>query len=955
MTADDVGRSGATAQTLLLDRRAEQRTIHDTLTAFAAAPSARHGPLLFAGRLGLGKSTLLEMVRQEARELGLTHLDACGFPHAGRAYLMARQWFLAEARPLLLQPLERSVLGLETQGRLVDRGVNSILPALERADAFDALDALSSRVAYLRGPLVLLLDDAHWADRNSVDWLHRLLRQQPTAPVLAVLACSPEEPSPTERSLGELATLPGTVHRELRPLAFPAVRALAGTLLGEEPDAAFSSALYRATGGVPLSVVDTLRRAAAEGVRPTASAAGLIDQYAMTGIGQGLLPRLGRLGPAHLRMAQAVAVLGPNATLSTAGRLAGLPPARAAQSLDRLRDAMVLDPERVQFDHPLYAKAVYDAIPSGERGGLHARAARLLTDAGHGPEVAAVHVMAAPPDGDPWAVEQLRAAAARSLAAGAPEDADRLLARAQDEPPPSGLLADLHYERGVATYPIDPQQSAVHLRAALGDTGPHEAAVRLLAKALAHENRLAEAVGLLEKEYRRTGRPSSSRQRLMAECFLWSAFWEEEGDAGPRHRLLRRLCDRITTSTPETRRLLILRAWYATLRGEPVATALRAVRLGTAVGLVWTGDDGDFDCGVLAALVYLYCGRTRRAEEMLDAGIAELRGRNWSGGHLALARSSRALVLLHTGRLAAAQSESEHALDIAAGLRPMTHARWYALSTAISVLLARGKTAEAAELSARERFTEPFPSAVVLPAPRCVLAELRIAQGRTAEAEALLTAVRERQTARHAENPAGCPWQPLLALALRGRDREAARAHAWQAVERAREFGVPTATGTALIAAGIVAGGADGLPLLAEAVELLRSTDDAYAYARALTEYGDALRRTGRTTEAREVLRTARSVACQVGAEGLAERALAARRLAGGRERTPVGPGLEGLTERQVEVGALAAAGLTNRAIATRLNITAHTVSKHLTEIYKHLGVTRETLRDLPWPPVDPW
>ncbi|WP_052868329.1 helix-turn-helix transcriptional regulator [Streptomyces niger] len=953
MTADNAGLSDSAAQTPLLDRRAELRTIGNMLRAFAADPSARHGPLLLEGMSGMGKTTLLDVVRRQAAGLGLSTLGAVGFPHSDRAYLMARQWFLDVARELALTPLERRLLGLEPPGRLVDRSVNSVFAPLERAVVLDAWDGIAAGVVGLRGPLVLLLDDAHWADPYSLDWLHRLIRQQPGRPLLVALARRTEEPSRTHRPLTELAGLPGAVRMALRPLTYAAVCSMAEDLLRAPPDPAFGSALYRATGGVPFTVVDTCRRAAADGIRPVAGNAQLIEGYALPGIGEGLIRLLGRLGAVHMRTARALAVLGPNATPVLTGRLAGLTPDRAAASLDRLRNALLLANERTAFVHPPFADAVYDAIPQGERGRLHARAARLLVEAGHGPEVAAVHLLAAPSEGSEWAVEHLRAAAAQSLAAGAPEDADLLLARAQEEPPMPGLRGDLHYERGVATFPVDPQRSAAHLRAALADGRPRDAAVRLLAKALAHENRLPQAVGMLHQESRRST-TSGSRRRLLAERFLWSAFWEDAPDAADQHRLLGKLTDRLTGDTVEHRRLLILRAWYATLRGDPVAGVLAAVRPGTCMGLVWTGDRGDFDCGLLAALVYFYCGRTGRAEQILDDGIAELRARRWCGGHLALALALRALVLLHTGRLAAAQAESECALRIAAGLRPMAYARWYALSTALSVLLARGKAAQAAELCARERFDAPFPAAVVLPTPRCVLAELRAEQGRTAEAVKLLMEAGQRQWARLAENPAVYPWQSLLAQVLSGRDRAAARDRADEAVRRARVFGEPAATGEALSRAGVAYGGMAGLRLLAEAVELLRGTDDTYRRAQALTEYGDALRRAGRSAEARKVLREGRATACRAGAEKLAERARAARRLAGGRDRTRIVPGLEGLTERQCEVGALAAAGLTNQDIANRLVISTHTVAKHLTTIYGLLGVTREALGDLPWPGLGP-
>src|SRR5213078_299263 len=133
-------------------------------------------------------------------------------------------------------------------------------------------------------------------------------------------------------------------------------------------------------------------------------------------------------------LAQALAVLGSQTEVGVAAELAGLEPAAAELTADRLAAAQILAPTRpLDFFHPLIGEAVYADQALGARRLAHRRAAAILDRAGAADRVAA-HLLATGPAGDPWVVQRLSAAADTAWERGAAEVAASYLRRALAEP-----------------------------------------------------------------------------------------------------------------------------------------------------------------------------------------------------------------------------------------------------------------------------------------------------------------------------------------------------------------------------------------------------------------------------------------------------------------------------------------------------------------------------------------
>jgi DNA-binding NarL/FixJ family response regulator len=145
--------------------------------------------------------------------------------------------------------------------------------------------------------------------------------------------------------------------------------------------------------------------------------------------------------------------------------------------------------------------------------------------------------------------------------------------------------------------------------------------------------------------------------------------------------------------------------------------------------------------------------------------------------------------------------------------------------------------------------------------------------------------------------------------------------------------------GRALVVRGVVDLGPDRLRFVEEAVAVLEGTSAQLELASATVELGVALRRAGRRRASRERLVSGADLAYRCGAEALAARARLELVSLGARPRRAAFSGVSSLTACELRVARLAAAGLTNRAIAQELIVSVKTVSGQLTSVYRKLEV----------------
>ncbi|MFD7471017.1 ATP-binding protein [Streptomyces sp. NPDC059837] len=953
-----MGQRGVRSRRTLFEREGELAAADEALNDLTGlredgteAPGRPRGALLaFAGRAGIGKTTLLAEVRRRAAAQGCTVLSARGGDQEqGVAFHVARQ---------LLQPQFAGSAEAEIRAQLgswyaiVGPALGLCAPsegaAPDQQGLRDGLDWVLTHLAVQRAPMVLVLDDAHWADPESLSWLAAFAPRAEELPLLLVVAYRPDELPDHAEAFRSLPGRAGQRPLDLEPLSAAAVAGLVREDLGTRADDVFCRECWAVTAGNPFEAVELTAKVRDRGLVPTGEGAHLLRDLAAAVKGSGLIARLERLGTSTVRFAWACAVLGTEIPPALAAAVAGLGSEEAADAADALRGARILaGADTLEFVHPLIATAVYRAIPSGVRVALHGQAAWCVIDEGLGPSAAARHLMETHPEGDNWVVQQLRAAARETQRAGAPDAARRYLARALREPPPLKERAAVLHELGCASLLTEPATTVNHLRAALEEpiTDPelrHNIVYRL-SQVLAHSDRLAEASETLAREIRVTG-DARVRLRMQSEQFMWDAFRADEPDSPARSRRLTRLADRLTGRDLTERYVIGLRAWDATLRGEPAHVALHHAERALAGGIRWAEADRGFEVPVLVALTFMYADRPGRTEELFAAGIADFESQGWHGAHLSFGYTLLAYVRYRRGRLAEAEDFARAGLRLAERVGAGTPVHWYAVGVIIEILLARGRVTEAAQIGEDHAFGAPFPAAVTFPDVQTVHGELLLARGLTKEAAAELEAAGRRLDPRGIRNPSWCPWQLHLARAESHDAPERAVATALEAVHRARQFGAPSAVGQALRAAADVSSGSTRVKLLEESVSHLERSPAAYELACALVALGTELRRSGSPREAADHLYRGLDAAMQCGADGLGDEARAELAAAGLRPRRLHSTETDTLTARERAAAALTARGRTTTEVAEELETDEPTVVRLLSAVYRKVGTDRTGL-----------
>jgi DNA-binding NarL/FixJ family response regulator len=929
--------------TRLVGRAAEREAIAGALEAFRARPGA---VVFLEGEPGIGKSRLLAHLATTAD--GCTVLGA-------RASEFERDLPYA----LWTEALDRHVaqLGERRVSRLGladPEALAAVLPALgggprhapspDRHRVHRALRDLLTRLAD-SAPVVVCLDDVHWADPASVDALAALVHRPPHAPVL--LAYAAREGQAPAALVGALA---GAL-REDRAVALapaPLSEGEAAELVGEA-----AAAIYAQAGGNPF-YLEQLARAA-----PSAGPGGLAADEVPPAVAAALAAELAALSPEARALLDAAAVAGDPFDADLAVQIATLAEPAALDALDELLQCALVRPtgapRRFAFRHPVIRHAVYEAIPGGRRLGAHARAAEALERRGAGAVQRAHHVEHAARPGDEAAVALL-AGAAEQLHAPAPATAARFYAAAlRLAPEASADRTRLHSRLADALAAAgDPAAARDTLLEALETAAPSDRLA--LTVSLANQewwvggyedarSRLHVALGELPAQ------PSPDRIRLRLALALTALLACELGEAAGHASDARGDAQAIGDPVFEVAALAAGALASASAGdGEPIDEAASALdrlteaQLASRVPALWM------------------LGRARRALGQFERAMGDL-----ERGAAIAARTGRERVLLfltvesvaslvELGRLADAAAAADEGVELArlAGSPRTLLAAQCALSRARLVVGdvdgALHHARQAAELAVGadfhaagqpgwslgaalvaagsadrgvEAMLEGFDGedlARVLPADRPAaaadLVEARLAAGDLAGAQRTL-AVAEA---------AGARGNSAWAAAVVG----SARAAVLLATGRAEQ--------AAVAAAAAREAASEPAPLAAASAAAPPATAPLAA-ARAQLLEGRALAAAGRRREAVAALTAAEAALDRFGARRWRDEAVRELRQLGHRVVRARGGDAGPLTAREREIADLVAAGRTNREIAAQLVLSTRTIEAHLRNIFAKLGV----------------
>ncbi len=391
------------------------------------ATAGRGGLLWVHGEAGIGKTAMLGEIGQLGRRDGATVLrataaDASSGPPAFWLWTQVlRQAGGGDAAAVLALGGTRARRAAE----LVDSSVNA--DADQTANRFPLFDGV---LAVLEGlveefPVVLLLDDLHWADTGSLHLLRFLLPALTTKPILVACGWRDHEvPLGSDRHQLAVEIAAAGESWQLGGLDVGDVARLIERTSGQHVARVEAEAVTVRTGGNPLFVAEMSRLAAARG----AAVSEMVPETAQGAIRR----RVARLSQPAQDVLIAASVLGMAPTLDAVGDLASLEPHELAEAVDALVGAGLASQsgDRLEIAHALVRDAVYDAAPAGRRRELHLKAADLpaLTAS----EVAGHLIRAVPLADRRRVVEATERAARMARDAKAWEEAVRLYRQALD-------------------------------------------------------------------------------------------------------------------------------------------------------------------------------------------------------------------------------------------------------------------------------------------------------------------------------------------------------------------------------------------------------------------------------------------------------------------------------------------------------------------------------------------
>jgi len=903
----------------LFDRGAEKQALREMLDSVRRG---RSSALVLRGEPGVGKSALLGYAVAHAHDMHVVQILAVESEnHFGFA---AAHQLLMPFLPALdrLPEPQRDALS-------VAFGLVSGHPADPFLVGLAALTLLSD--AAESRPVLCVIDDAHWLDRESTDilgFVARRLYADRVGLLFAARETAQVESHP--KALSELI-----VHG----LPDPAAYALLKASIAKPIEPGVAAHLVAETGGNPLAVVEAARelsRGQLSGVVPLTEPLAVghrLEEFFMRRVRE--LPR----DTQALLLLAAAGSPGQGDPLWPAAADLGI--SESAGAAAEAASLMTFWPE-VRFVHPLVRSAVYHAATAAERRRAH-RA--LATASELDPVARAWHLAAATARRDEKVAAAVESAAHRTRSRGGyaasallleraaqltthPERrAERELAAAQ-----AHLLAGT-VERADALL----DEATPYLRNPLSDAE----AARLQGRIEATRGRVAEAATVLVDAARRLRSldPLAARDTLLAA--LESAAFAGWAQCAPLLGQIAEIARNLPPggAPPDSAPVLLLQAYTARL------TAGYAAGVPSMRGAITAFQRGDADADV--ALRHLELTAISAAD-LFDEAAVEGLTRIWidaarrSGALARLAAGlafRSAFVDAPSGGLSAARTANAEATELGivthnAAVVPPTGAH-----KVITLALSGNElvTRETAAAVAREAPSRGAAGEAAFAA--YALGVLEISLGNYGSAVGCL-------------QPAYLDGTPLIGTqalpdlveaALRAGRPELAESALQRLAERASASAAPLALGLLARSQALVDPTDEAQERYDEALGLLDRTRAVPQVARTHLLYGEWLRRRRLRREARDQLRAALDMFEATGLDAFAERSRVELRATGERVRKKVAGDPEQLTPREAQIATLVSEGEGNRQIAAQLFVSPSTVEYHLGKVFRKLGVTSRT------------
>ncbi|MGH2866721.1 MAG: helix-turn-helix transcriptional regulator [Solirubrobacteraceae bacterium] len=838
-------------------------------------------------------------------------------------------------------------------------------PALqsERHRVHSAVRAVFNELAQDQ-PLMVVHDDVHWADPESVEALAHALRTGIDGPALALLAFRPHRASDVLTDNLEEAMQAGSLTMLQIP---PLSETESDLLLGAGLQPRTREALYRDSGGNPFYLLQ-LARARRSGATPATDEAHDGSNHAgqiPIAVRAAIRQEVGSLGRDPTVLLEAAAVVGEPFDLRLAARVAELNPAHAGAAVDELVRWDFVSTTAVsghyRFRHPIVRQTVYQSTRPGSTLAAHRRAAEALEEQGAPLSALAHHVERSARPGDRNAAELLARAAheARRLAPSAAarwlRAALRILPQDTSNEHRLGLLVPLATALGSVGRVEESREALIDALPLLSE-GQEVLKARLVGAIARLDHMIAphrEPSALLQHAIAALDpTPSAGTAALRLELALDCWFSGHLGPLGDAASAARR--DAMATGEHLTYANAL--ALEAIGRGHGGDVQLASQLVAQAAAIIDSLSDDDLAQRVegMVVLGHAEFGAVDHAVEgarHLKRGVAIARGTGQDAWFVALL-CSLCMANLLLGRIESGATAADEALEAARlGHRQQ---RIWALSLGCWAYRLRGELSaairlgEAAIKAAKQCGAGPIDWLAF-----CCLAVALTEAGDPARARDLILVHGGGPDLRllpNAWRPVG--YEHLTLGAVRLGDLDGAERWAKRAAAAAARYPTQSRIAKARYARAELALAmerpADCGQLALTAAQEFDSANWAIDAARARALAGRAMAASDHSGRAIDLLRRAHGELSASGANRYRdELALELRRLGEHVARPGTrggGPGVGSLSGREREVAELVSRGMTNGQIAEELFLSVKTVESHLSHAYEKLGINSRAL-----------
>ena len=913
----------------LVDRN---HILQELETIFSGSVPSHNGCLSVEGSWGMGRTALLNAACLSAQSAGCIVLRTRG-DNSGRPAPFGG----------LLQLIE-DVASLRSANEEIVEQIQKVLGRLQRDGErnFDALGAaFYGLVLSVRklGFVLVALDDADMVDDATMMTLeyffHRLDDQQ-----IWLLTTSPPRLSGAPPLvIEELLVNQDVRHFELSALSREGVRIILSTQLNVEPERGFVDAVLEATSGRPQFVVELARACRDEHVTPDDAAASQLDRLAMSHISRSVAVRRNHLGTGAQDLLESCAVYGDLGNVTPVLRVADIDPDTSERVIDSLKHAELLCPSHtLAFAAPIVQWAILRDIPSSRRSRLHSRCADLLERGGADESVVASHLLATEPAWSEDVAQRLKVAGRSLLDRGHVPLAMKCLRRSLNESALAKQESSSWLDLAECEIELDLRTSLSSFQRALTLGMVEDEKVIKIALRLTHSLRdwpelRAEGVATLQSLSSRLHNVDTTLQ-LEFELGLTLL----SGHPAQQNYGVARIGVLVATSDPRTPASRAARVFLDLLQFEsdPKVTADGVVEVLVAAFQSDQMPVGGFASEVIltrACRMLLNADEFARVDHILELACWHAR----AVGDLAGEDDALRLVVLSKlwqGSLDEADEACRRHDELGAGI-PLRQ-----LVGASDLLIAHGRTEEALfryGATELERIVDPLDRA----SAHVERGRLYVALDRTDEA--LDECYRAKETAERAgiHNEILVGWRPLAARALASVGRwDEAKELASTHLDAARAFGARRSLGAALRAmADSTQDLDDRVNWLIESVKVLDESPARLEKAGAMIDLGVSLIERRDAETARTLFQQSATIALACRAQRLVEIANSHLRSLGSRPRQFEWTGMDSLTPAELRAVNLAAANVTNRAIAGKLFVNVKTIEGHLSKAYRKLGV----------------